>query len=348
MIARLRPFLSSRYTRLALGVLIAGVSLYLALRRVSFEEVKAIFLQADLFLVSAALASVAANNLAKAVRWKALLEQGPRRVSLRWSLMVILASQALNTLYPARVGDLSRVYLGGEMAPGRAFVLGTVVLEKLFDMLSYVVLFLILFLLIPLPDWVNRSVISFVAITFAGIGLVLFAVYRLDWLMQLIDRHAHRLTGGIATRLQSWLHSGLKSLDIFYNRRALLAVAFWSLLVWATAVLTNHLTLMALDISLPVTASILVLIVLQISMSIPSVPGRIGIFEYLCILSLAVFGISQAPALSYGILLHIVALFPQTLIGLICIGALGMDVRATLQKDQPTTQTVSYATRNTE
>jgi uncharacterized protein (TIRG00374 family) len=262
--------------------------------------------------------------------------------------MVILASQALNTLYPARVGDLSRVYVGGEKAPGRVFVLGTVVLEKLFDMLSYLVLFLILFLLIPLPSWVNQSVISFVAITFGGIGLVLFIVYRLEWFTQLIDRYVHRLPGGIRSRVQTWLHSGLTSLRIFYNRGALLAVAFWSLLVWATAVLTNHLTLLALDIRLPMTAPILVLIVLQISMSIPAVPGRIGIFEYLCILSLAIFAIPQAPALSYGILLHIVALLPQTLIGLLCVGALGMNVRAASREDQPTTTNVSYATRNTD
>ena len=348
MIARLRSFLSSRYSRLALGVLIAGASLYLALRRVSFEEVTAVFLQADLLLVSGALASVAANNVAKAARWKTLLGRESRKVSLTWSLMVILASQALNTLYPARVGDLSRVYIGGEKASGRAFVLGTVVLEKLFDMLSYVVLFLILFLLIPLPSWVNQSVIFFVAITFAGIGLVLFLVYRLEWFTQVIDRYAHRLPGGIQSRVQAWLHSGLESLDIFYNRRALLLVAFWSLLVWATAVLTNHLTLLALDIRLPMTAPILVLIVLQISMSIPAVPGRIGIFEYLCILSLAVFGIPQAPALSYGILLHIVALLPQTLIGLVCVGALGMDHRSAVLEEYAPTQPTPYATRNSD
>lgn len=348
MITSLGPIFSSRYTRLFLGMLIAGISLYLALRRVSFEEVKGAFLHADLFLVSGALASVAVNNLAKAARWKTLLEQESRKVSLAWSLMVILASQALNTLYPARVGDLSRVYVGGESAPGRAFVLGTVVLEKLFDMLSYVVLFLILFLLIPLPSWVNRSVISFVAIAFAGIGLVLFLVYRLEWFTQLIDRHAHRLPDGIQARLRTWLHSGLNSLNIFYNRRALLLVAFWSLLVWATAVFTNQLTLLAVDIRLPMTAPILILVVLQISMSLPAVPGRIGIFEYLCILSLAVFGIPQAPALSYGILLHIVALLPQTLIGLLCVGALGMDVRTALREDHPTANSMSYATRNTE
>ena len=38
---------------------------------------------------------------------------------------------------------------------------------------------------------------------------------------------------------------------------------------------------------------LLVLVVLQVGITLPSVPGRIGVFEYLCILSLAVFGVAQ-------------------------------------------------------
>jgi hypothetical protein len=268
--------------------------------------------------------SVAVNNVGKAIRWKVLMGPESGNVSFTRSFMIILAAQALNTIYPARVGDLSRIYVVGGMGLGRAFVLGTVVLEKLFDMLSYAFLFLILFLLIPLPGWVNQSVFSFIVVTFAGLSLVLLLVYRLDWFSRLLHKLAGWLPDRLQSNFQSWIRSGLSSLEVFQRRQDIAKIAFWSLIIWGTAVLTNHLTLLALEIDLPLTAPILVLILLQISLSLPAAPGRIGIFEYLCILALAVFGISQARALGYGILLHIIALLPQTLLGLLFVGILGM------------------------
>ena len=324
MISQLKRILSTKYFRLVFGILITAVSLYLALRDVSFEEVKTVFVGANFALIGWALISVAVNNVGKAIRWKVLMGPESGNINFTRSFMVILAAQALNTIYPARVGDLSRIYVAGGMGIGRAFVLGTVVVEKLFDMLSYVFLFLILFVLIPLPGWINQSVFSFIIITFAGLGLALLVVYRLDWFSRLLHVLARWLPDGLQSNFQSWIRSGLSSLEVFQRRRDLGKTAFWSLIIWGTAVLTNHLTLRALEIKLPLTAPILVLIVLQISLSLPAVPGRIGIFEYLCILALAVFGISQARALGYGILLHIIALLPQTLLGLLFVGILGM------------------------
>jgi len=74
-------------------------------------------------------------------------------------------------------------------------------------------------------------------------------------------------------------------------------------------------------------AALLVLIVLQAGISIPSVPGRIGIFQYLCILTLALFGVGQADGLAYGVLLQAVILIPITLISLVFFAMLGYVVR---------------------
>jgi uncharacterized membrane protein YbhN (UPF0104 family) len=57
------------------------------------------------------------------------------------------------------------------------------------------------------------------------------------------------------------------------------------------------------------------------------VPGRIGIFEYICVLTLAVFGISQSAAFAYGILLHSLVFIPPTLLGLFFLITLGLPVR---------------------
>jgi len=54
----------------------------------------------------------------------------------------------------------------------------------------------------------------------------------------------------------------------------------------------------------------------------PSVPGRIGIFEYAVILALSAFGIAKNDALSYALMLHVVAYLPKILIGFFFFGSL--------------------------
>jgi len=70
-------------------------------------------------------------------------------------------------------------------------------------------------------------------------------------------------------------------------------------------------------------AACLVLVALTIGISVPSTPGRIGVFQYICVLALAVFGVPQAVAFAYGVLLHGIVFLPTTLVGLISLVVLG-------------------------
>ena len=79
----------------------------------------------------------------------------------------------------------------------------------------------------------------------------------------------------------------------------------------------NYAVLRALnlDIDAPVLAAFFVLIVLQVGTSVPSTPGKIGVFQYLAVLALAPFGVAREPALTYGVLLHVVGFGPVIMLG---------------------------------
>jgi uncharacterized membrane protein YbhN (UPF0104 family) len=79
-------------------------------------------------------------------------------------------------------------------------------------------------------------------------------------------------------------------------------------------------TLLALGIEVPlVMASLFVLVVIHIGLVVPSSPGRIGVFHYLCVLSLSIFGVEGALALAYGFVLHFIVVLPVVLVGLLCL-----------------------------
>lgn len=292
----------------------------MALRNISFQDVWMALLNADISYVVSALFIVFVNTLAKTVRWKVLMGPAGNRIGLWKSFKALLAGQALNTIYPARVGDVSRAYVVGGRGVGRIFIMGTIFLEKGFDLILYSLLLFSLIFFVEIPDWFDQSIFGFVVITLLGISIIVLIVRYLDLFTQLFEGWIFRLPNRFRDKAQKWLHSGMSSLEILRGRRELIWLGFWSFLVWATAILINYLTLMALQIKVPLIASVLILVVLQASLSLPSIPGKIGIFEYSCILALAVFGVSQLEALSYGILLHVIVLLPTTLAGLLFLG----------------------------
>jgi uncharacterized protein (TIRG00374 family) len=326
------------YFRAGLAILISAVTLILAVHNVTLEDLWSIVKKADSRFILLTLASVAANTLAKTARWKVLLGQPGQKVSIWVTFQAILVGQTLNTIYPARVGDLSRVYLVGDKGPGRVFTLGTIILEKVLDTLFYASLILLLLLSIPLPGWVsgwaNKSLVILLGASL-GVGLVLLVVaYHPNKFLDLVDTFLKSVSRHFPlldlTKSLDWFRSGISSLEVLKNGRGLVYVLIWLLVSWITALLNNQFTLLALGIHLPLTASLLVLVVLQAGISIPSIPGRIGIFEYICVLTLAMFGINQPEAFSYGVLLHSLVFIPPTLLGLLFLIFLGLPFRGVI------------------
>ena len=77
----------------------------------------------------------------------------------------------------------------------------------------------------------------------------------------------------------------------------------------------NSLPMPLVSWSKRLTASLLTLVTLQVGISLPSVPGRFGVFEAACVLALGTFGIEQTLASGFGLLLHTVILIPAVIAG---------------------------------
>jgi len=306
-------------------VIVAGVLLYLSLRNVDLTKVWLTLSRANGWYLGLAILSVAINTGSKVIRWQVMLSTSDRRVGMGKALIALLIGQTLNWYVPGRVGDLGRVYLIGNYGARRSFALGTVALEKILDLLCYVLIFLLTLLLFPLPAIVNDSVYTLSAVTLILIVTVFLLAHYPSEIIAQLKRLIVFLPRRIQTAITPRLESGMQSLLIVRSRPELSRLAFWSAVVWGTAILTNHLAALAIGIHLPVLASMVVLVMLQAGVSVPTVPGRIGIFQYLCILALGLFNIDAGSGLSYGILLQAIIFVPTTLLSLIFISSIGFD-----------------------
>jgi len=317
-------FFSTRFFRVWVGIIVSVVAIYLAVKNVDFYQVGEALKNVRQDYILLAFLSIAGNNVCKSIRWKILVGDPGSNIRLGKYLSIFLIGQMLNVVFPGRIGDVGRAYVLGGLGPGRTFTLGTILVEKVIDSFSYALLFLFLIFLIPLPQWVGQSTVFFVGVILLISIIVVFLANRKSALRKLLVLTARLLPNGWRKRIIPRVDAGITSLDIIQDRTALSKIGILTTAIWGTAMLNNYLVLKAFDLDLPWVASLLVLIVLQAGISIPSIPGKFGIFEYTCILALSVFGVDQDLALSYGLVLHGLVFIPTTLAGLIVFWGMGL------------------------
>ena len=306
------------HLRTCLGVLLSLVFLILAFRDVQLHAVASTLRQVNLLLLAAAVGVEMATFGAIAARWQRLFT--PHAPPSKRRLFGILTiAQLVNGVLPAKLGPLVRAYLAGNgESQGVAFALTTIAGEKLVEGISLLAIGAVLLPFAPLADWLRPA-------SWVGVGLLLLALALVVWIAFRHETAGRWLERWLARwpRLLGAARSALAALDVWRDHRAMLALAGWSAVIWGITVLLNQLLLWSLGIDVPLVAPVLLMVVLQIGVRVPSSPGSIGVFHYLSVLTLSLFGVEKDLAFSYGVLLHLVTYLPPSVLGIAYLGRSG-------------------------
>ncbi len=298
---------------LALGAVLSALFLWLAFRQVSLSELSDAFTHLDWRFVGLSLFLSVIGTLFRSGRWRLLYyPQQSQAVFTRLSGLLFF-SQMLNLLIPARLGELARMAFNQPFKPART--LGSIAVEKLLDLLTLLSFLLVLPLAISLPDWFRDSRQSFLILTLTlfGISLVLFLLR--EKLITWLGAFLRLIPGKWGGRLQNALDQALAGLDVFNAPLVGVGLQAWSFLVWVVGALLNYTLFQAFHLGLPLSAAIFLLLVLQVGITVPAIPGKLGVFQYLVILALSTFNVEKDLALSYSLLLYLVAFGPHILFG---------------------------------
>jgi len=319
--------------------LISLTALYLAFMGVNLSQVAEALYGTDLGYIVLALLSVMINNFGKAFRWQVIIgienknnAKNYERFETPPDLKVdfidifksLLIGQMLNWVFPARVGDLSRIFIIGEKKASKSFILGTVAIEKIFDIFAYILIFLGLLIFLPLPSWVSESGYP---LLFLAIGLIFGIMITIRYqgmILQIIDRFMIWIPVEKRKLLLHYIEQSLLSLRVMRRTSDLFKLGILSILIWVTAVCTNYFIAQSLKLQIPWIAAVTVLMLLQIGISFSQVPGMVGVFQYACVLALSIFSVEKYDALSYGILLHITVMLPVLFLGLLFLWQFGI------------------------
>lgn len=306
---------ASSRRRLLLGFLISSACLALALRDITLGKVFDVLLTADLWLTSLALMASLMVYVVTAVRWQFLFPPLQRPL-LRHLFGALMLAQLVNSVLPARPGAFARAYILRQRdGLGATFVLSTVFVEKLLEGITLVPLLLVLPLFGPWPEWLKgAAMLSETLIVVGLIGLSITWIFRRR-LIELLNQFAHRLPSSISAWLVETMRSILEGWNRWSRAGVGWAVLFWSVAVWGMTIIFNYLVFLALGVSVPFSAALWLLVILQLGGRLPSAPAGIGVFHYLTVMTLGLFTVDPSTALGYGILLHALIYLPASVLG---------------------------------
>jgi uncharacterized protein (TIRG00374 family) len=305
------------------GVLLSALFIFLAFRRVDFSQMGRAFAGADYWLLIPILAVIFLSLLLRARRWQYLLAP-IRQVRLPGLFAALVVGYMANTFLPAHLGEVVRAYHARKKTGiSASIIFATIVVERLIDIFALLLLMGMALVVFPFPGWVQKSgVIMLVLVVGLFALLLLMKKYRRQTLA-VSDRLTAFLPAKASGRINELLDQFLNGIVALKSAGHYLTVGILSVSIWVCYALTFQLLFYAFDFvslyHLPWTAALVVLVITTISVVVPSSPGYVGSYHFLCQLSLGLFAIPKGPALSYAFVMHGVNIFPVFFLGLFII-----------------------------
>jgi uncharacterized protein (TIRG00374 family) len=249
-------------------------------------------------------------------RWRAMLRPiADISMGRLWPVVVI--GYMGNNVYPARAGEVLRSYvLRRREGISMSASLATVVLERLFDGLIMLLFVFVTLPFAPLPVVYNQVVTVFSAVF--GVALLFFLILasRPAQFLRLWQWMATRFLparfASIGSDIVTKFVSGLQSLK---SPREMLVIFASSALIWLTETGKYWVIMQGFPFHVDFTVLMLMTAVVNLATTLPSTPGYAGTFDVPGILVLQRYGISQALATGYTLVLHVALWLPITLLG---------------------------------
>ena len=302
--------------RLLLGIALSALLLWLAVRHVDVDEFYAALAAMRPLPAAAAFAVTLVVCGLRSLRWR-LLFAPIKVIPLGDLLAVIMIGFLGNNLLPARLGDVSMVYLIDRKAGvGKSRAVGVIFIDRLFDVTTLVGLLLVSLLIAPAAPWVRSvaaSGIMVLLVAFLVVGTLATQPARCRrWVGAVLGR---LLPVAPAERVLRVYERFVTGLSVVRAPVTLVGAGLLSVLIWCCLALGVQLLFVAFGFALGLDAAFAVLAIVNLGLIVPSSPGFVGTFQFFCVAALALYGIDKSAALGFSVAYHLSQWLPTTLLG---------------------------------
>ena len=271
------------------------------LSKLNLTKIIALLSNINPFYLAAALLLFIPLLVIKAMRWQLLMKAQSIDYSLKDSTIMYVAAMYIGALTPGRIGDFIKVfYLKGDAYPfGKSFA--TVLLDRLFDLVSLfflgyagMLLFITLF---------ERAIIILSCIFVGTILLIIFFLYKKEFSIGILEyissnfipeRYRENANTGFSD-----LYNGIKTL----NTNQLTLATFMTFFAWVIYFITMYLFALSIDINIPFLYLATCVSISAVITLIPISISGIGTRDATLIILFSYLGLSKESAIAFSMMI---------------------------------------------
>ncbi len=299
--------------------------LYFAFKGTDFKSLISILASANYWWALAMIPPLMISHMFRAWRWEYLLrpvKQGLRFRNLFSSMMV---GYMLNNVLP-RIGELARPYAIGKLeGVSRSAALGTVFIERIFDILSFMVVVALIpvFYTGPLTQvfpWLEQTGIWLTLASLVFLAIFTFLMMRRDIVVRILKFVTKYLSPRRAQLVEHITHSFLDGFLFLKEPKLYFMIGFLSVMVWIFYIIMLFIPFYAFRMTeiymLDMRTALVVQAISTIGFILPT-PGGTGSYHYFTIQTLTkLYGVSDEIARSYATVTHAIGFLGTMLVGI--------------------------------
>ncbi|MGD0232195.1 MAG: lysylphosphatidylglycerol synthase transmembrane domain-containing protein [Syntrophorhabdales bacterium] len=293
------------------GFTVSIVLLYLSMRGIEFRKIWSILRQINPFLVPLPLVFIACAICLSAFRWSKVAGSSVR---FRDTFTALLIGMFVNNVLPARLGEVARGYvLSHKTKLSFTYSFSTVLLDRFFDLTGLLLMTLLFFPRASLPPRVSQGI-------YVVIGVVVFCVLMIILMSR--QGFANHLAKGFTAVERSFLSRfARRIIEVQENLSRIgspLTIVFFviiSFCIWFSMSMALWVVTVALGVPVNIRYVPFVCALLNVGISVPSSPGYVGLYQFLLVYLLSIFGVPKYEGFTISVLYHASWYIPYSIVG---------------------------------
>jgi uncharacterized protein (TIRG00374 family) len=330
--------MKKNWVRTGIIVGLTAFFLFLFIRSVNWKEAISHFSNVNVFLLIVIVLLFPLNYFSRGFRWKYLLKEEKSDVSLYNRFAAYVIGFTMIFIFPARVGEVIRpLFLAQKEGMRKGFVLGTAVVERIFDIFTMCFLLGFFLMIKPMsPSFLgsntkvysNLHIWGIIAFGIASIVLIvsLLLYFFKDKTLLVINFLMKPLPKKFSDRILSVFDEFVQGLKFFHSLKNFFMFIIWSFVVWLGIIFFFWMFVRVFGVHIPYFNLFPYVFMVMVGASIPT-PGMIGGYHILSQLGLtSLYGVDPNLAGGMTVVMHFLQLVLTCLMGFVILWKEGISL----------------------
>lgn len=253
-------------------------------------------------------------------RWKYLL-CGSSKLTVKEAFFSFTTGNTLNSYLPARAGDFWRAYhVGHKLKESKMKLLGSIMLERIIDGISVLLILLFAVLTYFKHQWVLNITYIAAALFFGSLTVfyMVFKYNKIDWFFEKLSNiNFLKKLKPTFDRLATLLNKFMEGFQALNNPKCFFLAFFTSCIAWGIECILTYILIMGFGQHYGFSIALFVISFLALSTIIPSSSVFVGPYQFAYILALGIYHIDKSNALGIAFIHQITIMLTITAISII-------------------------------